>query len=244
MITQPIQGASYLLRGFSLMWQPGVRAFVAIPLAINVVLFGLMALWAKSEFAALVRRYVPDLPDWLGWVESLLWVLFALTLAIVVLFGFSILANFIAAPFNGPLSAAAERKLTGRNPPEGGTLIEALKGVLPALIDQLRKLLYFALLAIPLLLLTLVPGVNLLTPFLWPLLGAWMLALEYNDYPMGNHGIDFRAQREQVRKERWRNLGFGAATLAATLIPLVNFLVMPAAVCGATAMWVARRGQG
>ena len=41
-----------------------------------------------------------------------------------------------------------------------------------------------------------------------------------------------------LREKRLLALGFGAATLLMTLIPFVNFLVMPAAVAGATAMWV------
>ena len=35
-------------------------------------------------------------------------------------------------------------------------------------------------------------------------------------------------------------LGFGGAVMVATAIPLVNFLVIPAAVAGATVLWVER----
>ena len=35
-------------------------------------------------------------------------------------------------------------------------------------------------------------------------------------------------------------LGFGMAVMTATLIPLVNFMVMPAAVAGAAAIWIER----
>jgi CysZ protein len=33
-------------------------------------------------------------------------------------------------------------------------------------------------------------------------------------------------------------IGFGLATLAATMIPFINFLVIPAAVAGATALYL------
>ena len=72
----------------------------------------------------------------------------------------------------------------------------------------------------------------------WALkLDSWMLAVQYTDYPMDNHGIEFHQMRQHMANHRSMSLGFGMATNIATLIPLVNFLVMPAAVLGATIMW-------
>jgi CysZ protein len=67
-----------------------------------------------------------------------------------------------------------------------------------------------------------------------------MLSLEYADYPMGNHNLHFRAERSILRQQRPLALGFGAAVSVMTTIPIVNFLAMPVAVAGATAMWVDR----
>jgi CysZ protein len=39
-------------------------------------------------------------------------------------------------------------------------------------------------------------------------------------------------------------MGFGGATLVGTMIPIVNFIVMPAAVAGATALWVGEKRIG
>jgi CysZ protein len=63
---------------------------------------------------------------------------------------------------------------------------------------------------------------------------VWMLALEYLDFPLGNRGLLFPEQRELAAQHRWVVLGFGSAVFLLTLIPLVNFTVMPAAVAGAT----------
>jgi CysZ protein len=40
------------------------------------------------------------------------------------------------------------------------------------------------------------------------------------------------------------NLGFGAATAALTLIPVINFIAMPSAVAGATALSVKELSGG
>jgi CysZ protein len=67
-----------------------------------------------------------------------------------------------------------------------------------------------------------------------------MLAVEYLDYPMGNHGLSFSEQRRRLRRRPMLSLSFGAGVLLLMLIPGLNFLAMPAAVAGATALWVDR----
>jgi CysZ protein len=69
---------------------------------------------------------------------------------------------------------------------------QVMKDLVPALLSELRKMSYFLLRAIPLLILFIIPGVNLVAPFLWIAFSAWFLALEYGDYPMANHGLAFR----------------------------------------------------
>jgi CysZ protein len=84
--------------------------------------------------------------------------------------------------------------------------------------------------------------VNIAAPVVWMLFGAWMLAISYVDYPMGNHGLGFPEQRRRLRERRYLALGFGGAVMCALAVPVVNFLVIPAAVAGATALWVERLG--
>ncbi|MGH9434302.1 MAG: EI24 domain-containing protein, partial [Terriglobia bacterium] len=56
--------------------------------------------------------------------------------------------------------------------------------------------------------------------------------------PLGNRGVTFAEQRQLFRRHRARLFGFGAATALCTIIPVVNFIIMPVAVAGATIMWV------
>ena len=83
----------------------------------------------------------------------------------------------------------------------------------------------------------LIPGINIAAPFLWLAFNAWYLALEYTDYPMGNHGILFRKQHTQLKRMRLNAMGFSGGVLAMMAIPGINFLAMPAAVAGATVLW-------
>ncbi|MDH5786038.1 MAG: sulfate transporter CysZ [Chromatiales bacterium] len=236
MLAKPVTGAVALLQGLSLLNTSGLRRFVVMPLLINIVLFIGSIYVLASQFTVLVDEWLTYLPEWLHWLEWLFWVLFALTALLLVFYTFSIIANIIAAPFNSLLAEAVEKHLTGQPLPSNGSLIDAFKQAPKAITDELRKLGYMLVLAIPVLILSFV--IAPIAPFLWALFGAWMLALEYGDYPMGNHNIRFPDQRARLRQNKLLSLGFGGATLAATMIPLVNFLVMPAAVAGATKLWV------
>ncbi len=234
----PVSGLGYLLQGVRLIARPGLRRFVVVPLLVNVLVFA-GAIWGGvSWFGGFIAWMEAKVPSWLQWLEWLLWPLFVLTLLVLVFYGFGLVANLIAAPFNALLAEKVELHLTGRSLNEGGGLAKAMRELVPTLIDEVGKVLYSLLWAIPFLILFLIPGVNLAAPVLWFLYTAWMLALQYVDYPMGNHGYKFSAMRSGLRKRRLLGLGFGAATTGMTLVPVLNFIVMPSAVAGATALWV------
>jgi CysZ protein len=75
-------------------------------------------------------------------------------------------------------------------------------------------------------------------PVIWFLFTSWLLAIQYLDYPFDNHKIDFNVMRAQLRSKPANSFSFGITVNLASMLPLVNLLVMPIAVCGATAMWV------
>lgn len=234
----PLHGALYFLRGVRLAFVPGVRRYVVVPLAINVALFGSVIYLGADAFARLLDQALPSWLDWLAW---LLLPLFLVVALVVVFFTFSLVGNLIAAPFNGLLAEAVERHLTGRSTADLGWK-QLVADLYKAIVSELRKLAYVALWGLPLLVLTFVPLVNAVAAPLWILFSAWMLAIEFADFPMGNHGLAFPEQRRRLAERRFLSLGFGAAVMIVLAIPFVNFLVIPAAVAGATALWVEELG--
>lgn len=72
------------------------------------------------------------------------------------------------------------------------------------------------------------------------LFSAWMMSIQYCDYPFDNHKVSFPDMRNALRRNKVDNLQFGALTSLFTMIPILNLVIMPVAVCGATAMWVDR----
>ena len=234
----PFHGAAYVLRGLRLIKEPGIRMYAVIPLLINMILFIALLIYLALRIDVWVNALTPDLPAWLQWLHWLIWLVAALSALILSFFAVSLLANLIAAPFNEALAERVEHFLAGEREEQTGS--PWFHGALKALANEARKLGYFLVRAVPLLLLYLIPGVNVLAPLLWVLFSAWMLAVEYTDYPMGNNGLGFDAQRHVLSRHRALSVGFGAAVLGLTAIPLLNIIIMPAAVAGATALWVER----
>lgn len=234
MRNNPVTGAGYFLRGITLAFKPGVRAYVVVPLLVNVVLFSVLIYVGVDQFRQLLDWL---LPEWLDWLSFVLLPLFVVLALIIAFFTFSVIGNLIAAPFNGLLAEAVERHLRGEPAPSGGwkRLVVDLGRTM---LGELRKIGYIVLWAIPLLVLFVIPVLNVAAPFLWLAFSAWMLAISYVDYPMGNHGLNFSDQRRVLRGQRYLALGFGGAAMLALAIPVLNFIVIPAAVAGATALWV------
>ncbi|MCF7983680.1 MAG: sulfate transporter CysZ [Thiohalocapsa sp.] len=236
MSADPAKGAAFLLDGIRLLSQPGLRRFVLIPLLINIAVFS-SAIWLGArQFESLMTRMQASVPDWLAWLEWLLWPVFVLVLLVIVFYSFTLVANLLASPFNGLLAEKAEALITGKSLADAGDYGKLLKQLPATLLDELRKILYALLWTIPFLILAF--AVPLIGPLIWFLFTAWMLTVQYADFPMGNHGLRFRDMRATLRRRRVLSLSFGAAVAAMTMVPVLNFIAMPAAVAGATAMWV------
>ncbi|MEH6651057.1 MAG: sulfate transporter CysZ [Motiliproteus sp.] len=230
----PLRGAAYLIRGLQLLNQPGLRRFVIIPLLINSVLFSIAIYLLTQYFSGWVNFWLDWIPDWLNFIDWLLWPLFALLVMVSVYFTFGLLANFIAAPFNGLLAERVEQRLRGVVPPDENW--KALLATVPhSLNRELAKLAYYLPRLLLLLVLSFIP---LIGPLLWFLFGAWMMAIQFCDYPMDNNKIRFGDMKQLLQQKRLSSLGFGALVSLAMLIPVLNLLVMPAAVIGATLFWV------
>jgi CysZ protein len=236
------QGFSYFREALPLLLRPGLRLFVILPLLVNLLVFGGLIVFALQLFNDTLAHLMGSVPDWLSWLDWLLWPLFVVLMLLTVFFTFSLLANLIAAPFNGFLAEKIEVVLRGRDdfPPFS---LQELAAMVPRTVGrELRKLAYFLPRAIPLLLLTFIPLINLVAIPLWLLFGVWMLAIQYVDYPADNNKLSWPDMLAWLREKRWQSLGFGGTVYLALLVPFANILVMPVAVAGATLFWVREGG--
>lgn len=240
----PAAGAAYLWRGFGLLGRPELRRYVAIPLALNFAIFGALlgAGWRLLE--GLAQRLLVALPDWLHFLEWIVWPLAALLVLVAAAYVCSVCANLVAAPFNALLAEKAEALLGATAmpapPAAGGGALAILADAPRSIAKELRKMLFYLPRALMIFALSLLPPLYPVAPLMWFALGAWMLALEYCDYPMDNHRYTLLEVRTRLASERLTTYGFGAAAMLGSMVPLLNLVVMPAAVCGATLYWTER----
>ena len=238
-----LSGPQYLREGLRLVLSPGLRLFVLLPLAINLILFVSMISFAVQQFSGWVDTFMPSLPNWLSFLQYILWPLFVVLVLLMVFFTFTMLANIIAAPFNGFLAEKVEVVARGEDhfPPFSWAELAAM--VPRTMGREMRKLAYFLPRAIGLLILSFIPVVNLVAAPLWLLFGVWMMAVQYIDYPADNNKMSWQDMLAWLREKRWQSLSFGGITYAALLVPGLNILMMPAAVAGATLFLVRERGE-
>lgn len=231
-------GIYYFLQGWKLIRLPGIRRYVFLPLLVNIILMGGAFYWLFTRLSSWLPSLMSHVPEWLQWLNYLLWPVAVLSILLVFGYFFSTLANLIAAPFSGLLAEQLEARLTGATPPDVGPL-EIIKDVPRIMKREWQKLAWYLPRAVVLLILYFIPGIGqTLAPVLWFLFSAWMLAIQYCDYPFDNHKVPFKTMREALRSRKITNMQFGALTSLCTMIPLLNLVILPVATCGATAMWV------
>ena len=232
---------NYFLQGFTLIRTKGLKRFVFIPLTINLILFSVALYFLFGEISSSIIWMVDLIPDWdwLAWLKQglsyIIWPIALITILLVFGLIFGTLANWIAAPFNGLLSEKVEQHLTGQNLGDTSVL-DIVKDIPRTLGRELAKLVYYLPRAVGFLIIFFLLPV--FGQVIWFLFTAWMMAIQYCDYPFDNHKVPFSKMKNILANNKSQCFSFGITVSVFSLIPIVNFLVMPVAICGATALWV------
>ena len=246
------RGFQLALRGIAFLGQHrALWKWAVLPAAINIVVFAVafaVFLVFYPDLYSLATGFLSlDPPQiWYAWLwvaplRLIAWVIGMLLLvtALVVLFlAFLILGTAIAAPFLDVLAQRVEEIVTGQVPEEQTTLFGALRSIGTSIVIELRKLGFFLAVQIVLILLGLIP---FLTPFMVvaaALFTMLFLPLEYAGFAMDHRQMRFFQRRALIWQHRWLMLGFGAAGVLTLLIPLLNFVCLPALVVGGTLLFL------
>ena len=235
-LNQIKRGASYFVVGLTMLSVPAIRWYVLLPLLVNLLVFGGLIYFAWYQFDVWMGQMLGWLPDWLSFLEFLLWPLLFMAIMGIVFFTFTIVGNLIAAPFNG-LLAEKVQKLNGADDLPDYELKDWLILVPRTIGRELRKLVYFLPRAALLLILSFIPVINLVSPFLWFIFNSWMMSIQYCDYAADNRGVSFKDMLALLQTERSPVWGFGATVSLVLLVPFINLVIMPAAVVGSTLLW-------
>lgn len=225
-----LSGPRHLLLGFRLLLRPGVRSFMLIPLLGNILLYTLAAGLAFYGLDSALDRWLPASIDWL---RLLLYPLLGVLLLVLAFLSFTLIGSLILAPFNGLLSQRVERALTGTVTSAADETVAAAMG--RSTRQALWRLGFVVLRVAGVFLIGLIPVVGIIAVPVGVLLGAWLLALEFSDGPIGNWAWEPTRQHAFMHAHRGGMIAFGLSVMALSLVPVLNLALIPAAVAGMTA---------
>ncbi|MDX8409262.1 MAG: EI24 domain-containing protein [Mariprofundales bacterium] len=227
-----VAGMMALLRGLRLLLtKPLLRAVLWRIVAVLALLFLLVTGGVFWLADTLIQQWAPagdawywQLLGWLAWMCALVLSLLAGVVAFVTL------GSALVAPWLDQLAqrAAAVDGYALPNPQQGWMAL-----CRQSLANSLRPLASLLMAGVAALLLWWIPVVGqLAAPLVWGYASVRYLCFELMDTHATRFAMDYSARLEQWRQHRGFWLVFSAAAMLMLMVPLLNLLVLPAAVVG------------
>lgn len=234
----PFMSAKFLMRHRELWTTVIWPVIINFGLVLGALYF--IVPWGISVYADVWSQPAGQgIAQWLlSVVWHLGWAVSAVISAIVSYITAVLVGGVVASPFNDVISDKTERVLLGEHyqEPEEGSLVA---GTVYSIGSSAAMVTLYGAAMIPLLFLNLIPGIGSVAyTVLASVVGGFFLALEYSDTLMARKMIPFRKKVSMVWRERTFAVGFGVGTSFTLAIPLINFLCIPLAVIGGTAVGV------
>jgi CysZ protein len=236
----PLRGARFVYvehRGLAKFWLPPIAlsslAFAAV-IWLALAVHGRFAeeLWATPVGEGWFEGVKQVLHQLLSWLIAIALISAG---ALVVALGTSV----IAAPFNDALSEAVEVIAAGRSPAPF-SLARMLRSLGRTLGLELAKWLLYASIMGPLWILNWVlpgPG-SVLYLVAGTSITALFFAVDYLDFSAARHDFTLRQRAVLASTRLGSVMGLGFGIWALLFIPVINLLFMPAAVAGATLLFL------
>lgn len=227
------KGMKYLALGIKYLLTPGLKRFIVMPIVFNCLLFAGVFYLCYYHVLPYSYHYIDKLPSWLSFLSGVLVTLLIIAFVLFFLVMFTVMFNVIAAPFNGLLSEKVQQLLYKSTIPEVSFIVMAIR----AIKRQGQFLWYFIPRLLVMGILFFIPFIQPIFPFIWFLFTAWMLSMQFQDLPMDNNLVCFEDMQRRVKANTMRTLGFGSFINIVSFIPILNILLMPAAVIGSTMLY-------
>lgn len=227
-----VSGAMGPFRGLSFLRKhPELIRFLVLPWGLLVFF---LALFLVPSFL-----FFSDIQGWLsgdtgGFLEGVISVFLAIGLGLVSLLLAFLFSQLLSAPIYTRMAAETRTLYTGVPArPAGGVYADV---VLP-ILSQAQKILLFLAPQVPLLLLNLVPVVGSIVYLVaGTAFTMFWIALDYFDYPLDteSHPLKVADRIRYIFGHIPMAAGFSATMLGVLAVPVVNLLILPVGVIGAT----------
>ena len=220
-------------QGIKLMSELKLWRFVFIPAVISILLAAFIITLAYF-ISPSIGAYISDFWPFSFWEDAIAAISNFLGGALIIIVGFMVFKHAVMAfssPFMSPISEKIEAHLTGKP-----TTFELSMPVTLARSIRInsRNLLIEILLTLPLLILSLIPVINLVTGILLFLLGAYYAGFGNLDYTLERH-MKYKASKKFVQKNKGTACGNGTIFMLALLLPIIGVaLILPLSTAAST----------
>lgn len=225
-----INGAVSLLSGMRMLFAHAelkqvLWRILGLLLVLMLILSGAV-FWLTDYLAHL---WLPEGGTWYWQLLSwLVWVVAFVLAAMSGIVCFSMLGSVAAAPWLDELAARTEAMHGGGAGAPGDTWV---KLVLRSMGNAMRPLIGLAGFALLTLFLMVIPVIGQLSAAaVWTYAGIRFLNLELMDATASRRGLDYAARKRELAGKRLFYIGFGGIAFGLMMVPLLNILVLPAAV--------------
>ena len=238
-----IYGFFYPFRCIKLFFRyPKLIGYSIVPLIINLIIYGTIFFYSFSRITGLSEDFISNnVSDKLilEIIKLFLNVFIFLLVLIFCYFMFVILGGIISAPFNEKISRYIEENVFGE---QSGFNLPFFKDAFASIRAELKKLLFYFSIIIPLLLIDFIPMIgSVITLVFGTGFSFYYNALDYMDYPMTRRMKGFRVKLKTVNSQMMLSMGFGGISFILTFLPVINVLLNPILVTAGTSLYYEKK---
>ena len=204
--------------------------FLLFPMIVMVMLFivgnvasGYLGVGMSSWFSQQVSFWIEGI-SWLQWLDDVAGWLVWLLAKLVYFFFFVMFSGYIVLIIMSPvyswLSERVEMELTGRNYPF--SLKQLLRDIIRGILITMRNMVVQAVIAIVLFIISFIPLVGFLTPFLILFVSSYFYGFSFLDYAIERKKLNVRDSVRYVNRNIGETTGVGFIFAIALMIPLLN----------------------
>ena len=238
-----IYGFFYPLRSIKLFFKyPKLLGYSIVPMVINLIIYGTIFFYAygwiygKSEDAIsdnIQNQFLFEL------IQFFLKIFYFILVLIICYFMFIIFGGIVSAPFNEKISKHIEENLFHE---KAGNSLPFFKDTAVSIIAELKKLLFYFSIIIPLLLIEFIPMIGAVITLVFGTgFSFFYNALDYMDYPLTRRMTGFRDKLKIVNSKKMLTYGFGAMAFLLTFIPVFNVFMNPILVAAGTSLFYEKK---
>lgn len=229
-------GMMHIIAGLRIILKsPKLMAFAAIPFLIDLLLLFIGFSWGWGEIPGWAESIVTKVVSPESWLYTILyyplWLVFAATFVLMMVYSVFLVATVVAAPFNSLLAEETLRHL-GRIDDQSFSMGRWIRVSTKMMMVALIKAMIFAVIGLVLFVMSFIPGVNLVAAFI----ACMIIAFDNIDYSLELFEWNLN-QRFQFYRTNIIEFSGAAAFIALTvLLPGLTLLLLPAAVVGSAEM--------